>query len=147
LQVATGSITGGGRYDDLTGIFGLPNMSGVGISFGIERIYDVWTELNQNQTALSGQSSHVMLVNFGGEEELYSLKTLKQLRTANISAELYPDSAKLQKQMKYANAKNIPFIILAGENEMKQHQFTVKNMQTGEQKTVTFDELISIITK
>jgi histidyl-tRNA synthetase len=147
LQIETGSITGGGRYDDLTGIFGLPNMSGVGISFGIERIYDIWNELNKNQTEISNQTSRALFINFGGEEEIYSLKTLRLLRKENISVELYPDNVKLQKQMKYANAKNIPFVILAGENEMKQHKFTVKNMQTGEQQTVILDELITIISK
>jgi histidyl-tRNA synthetase len=145
LQVEMGSITGGGRYDDLTGVFGLSNMSGVGISFGIERIYDVWNELNKDQTDILEQTVRALFINFGGDEELYSLQALKQLRDTNISAELYPDNAKMQKQMKYANSKNIPFVIFAGEDEMKQHRFTVKNMQTGEQKTVTFDELVSII--
>ncbi len=145
LQVEMGSITGGGRYDNLTGIFGLPNMSGVGISFGIERIYDVWNELNKDQAHSISQNLRALFINFGKEEEIYCLKTLKKLRAANISAELYPDNAKLQKQMKYADAKNIPYVILAGENEIKLHQYTVKNMQTGEQSTVTYDELITII--
>ena len=142
LEADMGSITGGGRYDNLTGIFGLPNMSGVGISFGIERIYDVWNELNKHHTQTITQNLRAMFVNFGKEEERYCLKALKKLRAANISAELYPDNAKLQKQMKYANAKNIPFVILAGENEIKSQQFTVKNMLSGEQKTLGFDELV-----
>jgi histidyl-tRNA synthetase len=147
LQIETGSITGGGRYDNLTGIFGLDNMSGVGISFGIERIYDIWNELNKDQTSTAEQNLRALFINFGNEEEIYALKTLKELRAANISAELFPDNAKLQKQMKYANAKNIPYVILAGENEMEQYKYTVKNMQTGEQETVGYDELLAILLK
>ncbi|MDR1459998.1 MAG: histidine--tRNA ligase [Bacteroidales bacterium] len=147
LQVETGSITGGGRYDDLTGIFGLPNMSGVGISFGVERIYDVWSELNKTQTDVAEQSIRALFINFGKQEEIYCLKTLKQLRKNNICAELFPDNAKLQKQMKYADAKKIPYVVLAGENEMKLQKFTLKNMQTGLQQTLDYEELLNILSK
>jgi histidyl-tRNA synthetase len=147
LQIETGSITGGGRYDDLTGIFGLENMSGVGISFGIERIYDIWSELNKDQTNTVEQNVRALFINFGNEEEIYALKTLKDLRTENINVELFPDNVKLQKQMKYANAKNIPYVILAGEDEMKLHKFTLKNMQTGEQEIVGYNELLAILLK
>jgi histidyl-tRNA synthetase len=127
-QVQMGSITGGGRYDNLTGIFGLPNMSGVGISFGIERIYDIWCELHKGKEDAFNQNLKALFINFGKEAEIYCLKALQQLRNLGISAELYPDNVKVQKQMKYADAKGIPFVILAGENEMKLQQFTVKNM-------------------
>jgi histidyl-tRNA synthetase len=147
LQVEMGSITGGGRYDNLTGIFGLPNMSGVGISFGIERIYDIWTELNKNKTQEIDRKLSALFVNFGKEEERYCLKALKKLRDANINAELFPEQAKLQKQMKYANAKNIPYVILAGEEELTRHQFTVKNMQNSEQNTVSFEDMVRILSR
>ncbi|MDR1878582.1 MAG: histidine--tRNA ligase [Bacteroidales bacterium] len=147
LQTAMGSIAGGGRYDNLTAVFGLPDMSGVGISFGIERIYDIWSKLNEDNTHAINQKLLALFINFGQEEVLYCLKALKRLREANISAELFPEEAKLQKQMKYANDKQIPYVILAGENEIKQQQYTVKNMRTGLQKTVSFDELITIITE
>ena len=140
-QVQMGSITGGGRYDNLTGIFGLPNMSGVGISFGIERIYDIWCELHKNQEDVFNQPLKVLFINFGQEAEIYCLKALKRLRESGIAAELYPDNAKIQKQMKYADAKGIPFVILAGENEMNTQTFTLKNMKTGEQKTATFEDI------
>ena len=143
LQMEMGSITGGGRYDNLTGIFGLPNMSGVGISFGIERIYDIWTELNKSQEYT--QNSRVLFINFGKEEEIYCLKALKRLRELGISGELYPDNAKIQKQMKYADAKGIPFVILAGENEMNTQTFTLKNMKTGEQNTVSLEGICKVI--
>jgi histidyl-tRNA synthetase len=147
LQIETGSITGGGRYDDLTGIFGLSNMSGVGISFGIERIYDIWSELNKNQTDITEQTVRALFINFGKKEEIYCLKALKQLRADNICAELFPDNLKLQKQMKYANAKNIPYVILAGEDEMKLQKFTLKNMQTGQQITLNYEELLTTLSK
>jgi histidyl-tRNA synthetase len=147
LQIEMGSITGGGRYDNLTEIFGLPNMSGVGISFGIERIYDVWSELNKDKTHTIGQRLKALFINFGKEEELYCLKALQKIRKAGIGVEIFPENAKLQKQMKYADAKQIPFVILAGENEMKMQKFTIKNMQTGEQSVVDLEELIKILLK
>ena len=143
LQMEMGSITGGGRYDNLTGIFGLPNMSGVGISFGIERIYDIWTELNKDQA--DTQNLRVLFTNFGKEEEIYCLKALKCLREWGISAELYPDNAKIQKQMKYADAKGIPFVVLAGENEMNTQTFTLKNMKTGGQETVSLEGIFEVV--
>jgi len=144
-QTQMGSITGGGRYDNLTGIFGLPNMSGVGISFGIERIYDIWCELHKDKETNFSQNVKALFINFGEKEAVYCLKALKQLRERGISAELYPDSAKIQKQMKYADAKGIPFVVLAGENEMDTQRFTLKNMKTGEQKTLTLDEILKIV--
>ncbi len=147
LQMEMGSITGGGRYDNLTEIFGLPNMSGVGISFGIERIYDIWSELNKDNTHTIGQRLKALFINFGKEEELYCLKALQKIRQAGIGAEIFPENAKLQKQMKYADAKQIPFVILAGENEMKIQKFTIKNMQSGQQSVVDLEELIKILSK
>lgn len=143
LQVEMGSITGGGRYDNLTEVFGLPNMSGVGISFGIERIYDIWTELNKDKTHTIEQRLKALFINFGKEEELYCLKALQKIRKAGIGVEIFPENAKLQKQMKYADAKQIPFVILAGENEMNRQNFTLKNMQSGEQSVVDLKELIA----
>jgi len=147
LQMEMGSIVGGGRYDNLTEIFGMPNMSGVGISFGIERIYDIWTELNKDKPHTIEQQLKALFINFGKEEEYYCLKALQQLRKAGIGAEIFPENAKLQKQMKYADAKQIPFVILAGENEMNMQKFTLKNMQSGEQSVVSLEELIEILTK
>ncbi|MCL2132461.1 MAG: histidine--tRNA ligase [Lentimicrobiaceae bacterium] len=148
LEADMGSITGGGRYDNLTGIFGLPNVSGVGISFGIERIYDIWCELNKDQNASFNKNVKFLFVNFGREEAIYCLKEVKRLRDLGISAELYPDNAKIQKQMKYADAKSIPFVVLAGENEMNTQTFTLKNMETGEQYTVKrSNELIDFYSK
>jgi histidyl-tRNA synthetase len=146
-QVQMGSITGGGRYDDLTGIFGLPNLSGVGISFGIERIYDIWCELHKDKKDSFNQNVKVLFTNFGKEEAIYCLKAVKQLREAGISAELYPDNAKLQKQLKYADAKGIPFVVLAGENEMNTQTFTLKNMQTGEQNNVSIGQCADLMVK
>jgi histidyl-tRNA synthetase len=143
-QAQMGSITGGGRYDNLTGIFGLPNMSGVGISFGIERIYDIWCELHKDKEDAFNQNVKALFINFGKKEEIYCLKALKQLREMGIAAELYPDNAKIQKQMKYADAKGIPFVVLAGENEVNTQTFTLKNMRTGEQKTVTLEEIVNL---
>jgi histidyl-tRNA synthetase len=145
LQADMGSITGGGRYDNLTGIFGLPNMSGVGISFGIERIYDIWCELHKKDKDSFNQNLKVLFLNFGQEEAIYCLKAVKHLRNIGISAELYPDNAKIQKQLKYANDKNIPFVVLAGENEINTQTFTLKNMQTGEQNTVNYENLANMI--
>ena len=140
-DVAMGSISGGGRYDNLTGIFGLKNMSGVGISYGAERIYDVLNELNLfPQHILTPITA--MFVNFGGDDEIYALQGLKALRDAGIPAEIYPDEAKIGKQMNYANAKGIPYVIMAGENERAQGVYTLKNMQTGEQKSLVIGEIV-----
>ena len=146
LDVQIGSITGGGRYDNLTGIFGMPGLSGVGISFGADRIFDVLNQLNlYPQSAVS--TTQVLFVNFGEKEADYCLKALREVRNAGIRAEIYPDSAKMKKQMSYANAKNIPFVVLAGENEMAQCKVTLKNMETGEQTLVTAEELIAKVNK
>lgn len=139
-----GSICGGGRYDDLTGIFGLPNVSGVGVSFGAERIYDVLLQANLFPEH-SAETTKVLFVNFGEREEAYSLPVLSEIRKAGINAEIFPDSAKMQKQMTYANRKNIPFVVLAGESEMQTGKFTLKNMTSGEQTSVTPQELINIL--
>jgi len=143
-DIKFGSICGGGRYDDLTGIFGLPEVSGVGISFGADRVYDVMKELNLFPEE-SSITSKVMFVNFGKEEEKYCLKLLKKVRESGISSELYPDSAKMKKQMKYANNKNIPYVILVGENEMKNNLLTVKDMQSGEQTETSLKKFIEKI--
>ncbi|MBK3518742.1 histidine--tRNA ligase [Carboxylicivirga marina] len=143
-DVKIGSITGGGRYDDLTGIFGLKDVSGVGISFGADRIYDVMNQLELFPKA-DGAKTRAMFVNFGGEDELYALRILKEVRQADINAELFPDSVKMKKQMNYANKKEIPFVLLAGEEERNNNVVTVKNMETGEQSKVSVDELIKII--
>jgi histidyl-tRNA synthetase len=144
LDAAMGSICGGGRYDDLTGIFGLPGMSGVGISFGADRIYDVMKELNLFPQALLS-STRVLFINFGAEEEKYCLKILAEVRSAGIAAELYPDQAKVKRQMEYANRKGIPFVILAGKDEIESGYLTLKNMQTGEQKSCTPTEIITLL--
>ncbi len=144
-DVAIGSITGGGRYDNLTGIFGMPGLSGVGISFGADRIYDVLNTLNlypQNAT----QGTEVLFINFGETESDYCLPIASQVRAAGISVELYPDCAKMKKQMAYANAKGIPFVVLAGESEINQGKVTLKNMLTGDQQLVSAEELIAKIT-
>ncbi len=143
-DVAIGSITGGGRYDDLTGIFGLKDVSGVGISFGADRIYDVMNQLELFPKA-DGAKTRAMFVNFGGEDELYALGILTQLRKAGINAELFPDNAKMKKQMNYANKKEIPFVVLSGEEERKEGVVTLKNMETGEQNKLGVDELIKVI--
>jgi histidyl-tRNA synthetase len=143
-DVSIGSICGGGRYDDLTGIFGLPNISGVGISFGADRIYDVLQEKNQFPD-FSNVSTKILFVNFGKEEAKHCLQLLKRLRDDGINAELYPDSAKMKKQLSYADAKKIPFVALIGTEEMKTSGITVKNMGTGEQSQVTIDELLQIL--
>jgi len=140
-NVAMGSISGGGRYDDLTGIFGLKDMSGVGISYGAERIYDILNECNLFPNEI-GTPVKALLLNFGETEELYALKALAELRKNNIASEIYPDPAKIGKQMSYANAKQIPFVIMAGEEEIKESLFTIKNMETGEQKKTTLPEIV-----
>ena len=141
LDVSIGSISGGGRYDNLTGIFGLKNVSGVGISYGAERIYDVLNELQLFPKSLENPV-RAMLINFGEKEELYALSALQQLRANGITAELYPDKAKIGKQMTFANNRGIPFVIMAGENEMNEGVFAFKNMATGEQENLTVEQLI-----
>ena len=137
-----GSICGGGRYDDLTGIFGLKNMSGVGISFGADRIYDVLLETNKFPTEL-GSSTKLLFANFGEKEAMHCLKLLRQVREAGIAAELYPDSVKLPKQFTYAEKKGIPYVAIVGENEMKEGKVTLKKMGAGEKgELITIDELI-----
>jgi len=143
-DVEMGSICGGGRYDDLTGIFGLKDVSGVGISFGAERIYDVLTQLDLFPPE-SAETTKVLFVNFGEKEEAYCLPMLSKLRASGINAEIYPDSAKMKKQMNYANKKDIPFVVLAGESEMAAQKFTLKNMESGEQTLVTSEDLIKIL--
>ncbi|MBL7950118.1 MAG: histidine--tRNA ligase [Flavobacteriales bacterium] len=136
-----GSICGGGRYDDLTGIFGLKNMSGVGISFGADRIYDVLLETNKFPAELGG-STKLLFANFGETEALHCLKLLRTVREAGIAAELYPDAVKMAKQFKYADDKGIAYVAIIGENELKQGIVTLKDMKTGEQKAIKQDELI-----
>ena len=143
-DVAMGSISGGGRYDNLTGIFGLQGVSGVGISFGADRIYDVLTELNLFPEK-NGDITEVIFLNFGPKEERYCLPYLQQLRRNGVNAEIYPDSAKLQKQMKYADQRGIPVVVMAGEDEMNSKCFTVKFMKEGRQEKVEAEKLIEII--
>ncbi|TND09303.1 MAG: histidyl-tRNA synthetase [Bacteroidetes bacterium] len=138
------SICGGGRYDDLTGIFGLPNLSGVGISFGADRIYDVLNELNLYPEEVSA-STKLLFVTFSEADQEYCLSILQQVRKAGIAAELYPDAVKMQKQMKYADAKGIPFVAIVGENERKENVVMLKNMKTGEQEKVAITGLIEKI--
>jgi histidyl-tRNA synthetase len=140
-SVKMGSIGGGGRYDDLTGLFGLKNMSGVGVSFGIDRICDVLEELNLFPAGLE-TGSKVLLLNFGGENETYALNTLQQLRSAGIAAEIYPDAAKFDKQMKYANKRGFQFVIIPGDDERATGKLSLKNFETGEQKLRNLDEII-----
>lgn len=142
--VAMGSISGGGRYDNLTGIFGLKDMSGVGISFGAERIYDVLLELDLFPKQILSPIK-TMFVNFGGDDELYALHALRTLRSEGISSEIYPDNAKIGKQMNYANAKGVPYVVMAGENERSNGKFTLKNMSTGEQKLLSLSEMAEIL--
>ncbi len=139
-----GSICGGGRYDDLTGIFGLPGVSGVGISFGAERIYDVLEYLDLYPDK-SSETTRIMFVNFGETEEVYCLPLLAKLRQAGINSEIYPENAKMKKQMTYANKKKIPFVVLAGDSEIETQKYTLKNMETGEQHIVTAEELIKTV--
>jgi len=143
-DIAMGSISGGGRYDDLTGVFGLKDLSGVGISFGAERIYDILNEKNLFPTEIETPIK-VLFLNFGGTEELYATKALCELRNRNIASEIYPDPAKIGKQMSYANAKHIPYVIIAGEDEIKDLLFTMKNMNTGEQIKTTLKEIVSVL--
>jgi histidyl-tRNA synthetase len=143
-DVAIGSICGGGRYDDLTGIFGLPGVSGVGVSFGAERIFDVLAQLDLFPKE-SLETIKVMFVNFGEKEEAYCLPVLAKLRKNNVNAEIFPENAKMKKQMNYANKKEIPFVVLAGESEINEGKFTLKNMESGEQKLVSAEEMIKIL--
>jgi histidyl-tRNA synthetase len=144
VEAQMGSICGGGRYDDLTGIFGLPDVSGVGVSFGAERIYDVLTELDLFPIeTLTG--TQVLLVNFGEKEALYCLEVLSVIRKADINAELYPETAKMKKQMSYADDKKIPYVILVGDEEMKTGVLTLKEMQSGEQFKLSVNECIKKI--
>jgi len=139
-DIQIGSLCGGGRYDDLTGIFGLPDVSGVGISFGADRIYDVIQELNLFPVNL-GSTTKVLFINFGPDEEKYCMPVISEIRKSGISAEIYPDSVKMKKQLDYANKKNIPFVILIGENEIKSGLLTVKDMRTGDQRAMDIEEL------
>lgn len=141
LDVAIGSISGGGRYDNLTGVFGMEGVSGVGISFGADRIYDVLNQLDLYPSSTTA-ATQVLFVNFGERETDYILPQLNQLRASGICAELYPDSAKIKKQMSYANEKGIPYVVMAGENEISAGKLTVKDMLSGEQSLLTIDELI-----
>ncbi len=145
-DVPIGSICGGGRYDDLTGIFGLPGISGVGISFGADRIYDVMKELDLFPEE-SRTTTQIMFVNFGKEEEKYCLSLLSEIREAGINAEIYPEQVKIKKQMSYANNKKIPYVVLVGENEMKDEILTVKNMNTGEQLRLSVSQFINDLLK
>lgn len=143
-DVQMGSICGGGRYDDLTGVFGLKDVSGVGVSFGADRIYDVMEQLDIFPKEIVA-STKVMFVNFGAKEEKYCLPLLLKLRKKEVSAEIFPEPAKMKKQMTYANNKNIPYVILVGENEMNKGVLSVKDMNSGEQFEATFDELLQKI--
>ncbi len=140
-SIQMGSIGGGGRYDDLTGIFGLKDMSGIGISFGLDRIYLVLEELGLFPDTVT-RNTKVLFINFGEKEALYAMKAVQKLRDNNIIAELYPDSGKMGKQMKYADKRDIPFVVLAGEEEMNQESFTLKHMKSGEQTDYSFQELV-----
>ena len=140
-DVEIGSITGGGRYDDLTGIFGMKNMSGVGISFGADRIFDVMNQLNAFPENTSA-TTRVLFVNFGEQEEAFCLQILKELRAAGINTEIYPEATKMKKQMTYADKKSIPYVALVGENEINNKIVTLKNMLTGEQESVAISKLV-----
>ena len=144
LDVQIGSITGGGRYDNLTGVFGMTGVSGVGISFGADRIFDVLNQLDlYPKEAVNG--TELLFVNFGEKEAAFSMNMLAKVRAAGIRAEIFPDAAKMKKQMSYANAKNIPFVAIVGENEMNEGKAMLKNMETGEQNLVSVEELIAKI--
>ena len=144
LDTPMGSISGGGRYDNLTGIFGMPGLSGVGISFGVDRIYDVLNALDLYPKD-SLNTTQVLFINFGEQETAYCLPIINKVRASGIRAEIYPDATKMKKQMSYANAKQIPFVVLAGESEMAAQKVTLKNMETGEQQLVSTEELINAI--
>ena len=143
-DISIGSICGGGRYDNLTGIFGLQGVSGVGVSFGAERIYDVLTSLNLFPDS-SLAASKVLFVNFGGEEEVYCLKIISQIREKDIKAEIFPNASKMKKQLSYANKNKIPFVVLAGEDEIKNQKVTLKDMKKGTQELLGINELVKIL--
>jgi len=145
-ETAMGSICGGGRYDDLTGVFGLKNVSGIGISFGADRLYDVLLTLDRFPD-FTDEGTQLLFVNFGGPEADYCEGLVTQCRRAGINTELYPTSNKMQKQMKYANAKNIPWVAMVGEDEMKSGLIRVKNMEIGDQHDVSLNDLILTINK
>jgi histidyl-tRNA synthetase len=144
LDVQIGSITGGGRYDNLTGVFGMPGLSGVGISFGADRIYDVLNQLDLYPKEATNVT-RLLFVNFGEKEAAFALSLLSKVRAAGISAEIYPDSAKMKKQMSYANSKQIPFVAIIGETELAEGKAMLKDMTTGEQKLLSAEEIIAAI--
>lgn len=144
LDVEMGSITGGGRYDNLTGIFGMPGLSGVGISFGADRIYDVLNTLDLYPKD-SMNATQILFINFGEKETAYCMPIIKQVREKGIRAEIFPDAAKMKKQMAYANAKQIPYVALVGENEMKEGKVTLKNMETGEQQLLSLEQILELL--
>ena len=146
LDTPMGSITGGGRYDNLTGIFGMPGLSGVGISFGADRIYDVLNTLELYPKEMLS-STQVLFINFGEKETAYCLPFIAEIRKSEIRAEIFPDKAKMKRQMNYANAKNIPYVVFAGEDEIEKGKLMLKDMQSGEQKLVTAKELIASVLK
>lgn len=145
-DVSIGSITGGGRYDNLTGIFGMPGLSGVGISFGADRIHDVLNDLDLYPKATTN-STQILFINFGEKETAYCLPLVNEARNHGISAEMYPDAVKMKKQMSYANAKQIAFVAIAGENEMKENKITLKNMETGEQMLVPISDFMNVFSE
>lgn len=142
LNVSIGSISGGGRYDNLTGSFGVNGMSGVGISLGVDRIYDVMEELKLFPEALNYSSTSVMVTNFGEDTLASSLGILSEIRNAGISAEIYPDSAKMKKQFEYADKKGIPFVVIVGTEEIEKGQYQLKNMINGEQSALSLQDII-----
>lgn len=146
LDVQIGSITGGGRYDNLTGVFGMPGLSGVGISFGADRIFDVLNQLDlYPKEAVKG--TQLLFINFGEQEAAFSMQVLSKVRAAGIRAELYPDCCKMKKQMSYANAKKVPYVALVGDNELSEGKVTLKDMNTGEQHLLTPEEVITVLTR
>ena len=140
-DVQIGSISGGGRYDNLTGVFGMEGVSGVGISFGADRIYDVLNQLN-GFPAMSEENTRLLFINFGDKEQRFCLPLLKAVRAAGINAEIFPEAAKIKKQMSYADSKKIPFVAIVGENEINANAVTLKNMTSGEQQLVPVNELV-----
>ena len=146
LDVEIGSITGGGRYDNLTGVFGMPGVSGVGISFGADRIYDVLNALDLYPDSTQ-RATTVMFTNFGDKEAAASLRLIKELRGAGVAAELYPDAAKMEKQMAYANALSIPYVAIIGESELQAGTVTLKNMESGEQQTLPASAVVEALKK
>jgi histidyl-tRNA synthetase len=141
VGVQMGSIGGGGRYDDLTGIFGLNDVSGIGISFGLDRIYLVLEDLDLFPETVSANTK-VLFINFGKTEAMYAMRAIAQLRNRGINAELYPDAVKMSKQMSYCDKREIPFAVLAGSSEIEADTFTLKNMKSGEQETISYEKMI-----